>query len=106
MRFLGIGRFTFVAPRLHVLGAVLFLHFLRDVLQRCFAQVDGVGTHVGNVPRFIEVLRDRHGAVHGKAELAAGFLLKGGRRKRIGRRALLRLHFDVADAERGAFALQ
>ncbi len=91
---------------MHVFSAVLFFNFPGDVLQGQFAQVDGIRTHIGNVSGFVKVLRHRHGAVHGKAEFATGFLLQGRSGKRIRWRALLGFYLDVADAERSAFALQ
>src|SRR5204863_7820102 len=36
-----------------------------------------VGTHVGDVAAFVEILGDRHGALGGEAELATCFLLQG-----------------------------
>ena len=48
-------------------------------------QVDGVGTHVGDKSRLVELLCHLHGARNGETELAAGLLLqRGGGERRCG----------------------
>ena len=61
---------------------ILFPEGLADVflgsVQREGGQVGGVGTHVGDVPFFIQLLSDAHGAADGHAQLPRCLLLKQG----------------------------
>ena len=80
--------------------------FLSDqaagVLDRDRGQIGRIGTHVGDVPVFVQALGNLHRPPGGEAELAVGFLLQragGERRVGLGR---VRLVFDLGDAELAA----
>ena len=96
---LGLG---LVAAGLDVFGAVLAFDFLLGHAQRQLAQVDAVGTHVGDVSALVQLLCHLHGACHAEAQLAAGLLLQGGGGEGRRRRAVGGLGLDFAHLEVGA----
>ncbi len=103
VRLLSPFRLSGILTHLMVLLAVLLhdLAFCRTDGQT--RQVHRVGTHVGDLPRFIESLRHHHGLPHGEAQLARCFLLQGGSCERGGRCFLCRSRIDLIDGERGSF---
>ncbi len=70
-------------------------------LQRALRQGCRVGAHVGDVTVVVQPLGDLHGALAGKAQLAAGLLLQGGGHERCRRAATVGLVLHTADGELG-----
>ncbi len=73
---LGLGRIT-PGLGMQVFGAVEFGDPVAGGVDRLVAQVDRVGTHVGDETIFIELLGGLHGLFGPHAQLAVGFLLHG-----------------------------
>ena len=69
-----------------------------------FGEVHRVGTHVGDVSRFVEALCHHHRLCHGEAQLAGGLLLEGRGGEGGGGAFLQRARGDVADGEGGVLA--
>ena len=65
-----------VVPQLEVLLTDALLDLLADGSQSQFAQVDRVGTHIGNQTFFIEPLGQPHGLLDRKAKLTGSLLLE------------------------------
>src|SRR6185312_2799449 len=76
---------------------VLAVYLLGDRVHGRLAEVDAVGTHVGDLPALIQLLRQQHGAADGIAQLTAGFLLKSGCREWGGGCFFTRLDLYVRD---------
>ena len=76
MRFLRIG-FRTIRQRLfrQIFFAKLLFNIFTDCDDGFLTQVRGVGTHVGNVPCFVQTLRHHHGFFHTKAQARTGCLL-------------------------------
>ena len=68
-------------------------------------EVHGVGTHVGDVTGFVQLLGHYHGFAHRETEFAGGFLLQGGGGKRRCRRFLAGVFLHRFGHEMGAFAV-
>ena len=86
----------------HELCAVKLLGLGTSRLDAGIGQRGGVRTHISNVSVFIQTLRDAHGALRGKAQLATGLLLQGGRHERWVRAAGVGLFFDASNPHRGS----
>ena len=76
-------------------GAILLADIFPHRLDRLFAEVGGVGTHVGDVTRFIETLGHHHGLLDPEAQPGGGRLLQGGGDEGGGRLGAGRLVFPV-----------
>ena len=76
-------------------GAILLADIFPHRLDRLFAEVGGVGTHVGDVTRFIETLGHHHGLLDPEAQTGRSGLLQGGRDEGSGRLGAGRLVFPV-----------
>jgi len=96
MRFLGILGFGLELPRFvrHVCGAVALSNNVANFCNGDIGERDRVGTHVRNKTdlvfagqgnTFVELLCNPHGALSVEPQLAGGFLLQGGCRKRRSR---------------------
>ena len=86
----------------HELCAVELLGLSAGGLDACVGQSRGVRTHISNVAVFIQTLRNAHGALRGKAQLAASFLLQRRGHKRWVRAARVRLLLYPGDLHAGA----
>ena len=93
MRFLSVLRFGLECPRLvrHVFGTVALGDDVANFGNGDGGERDRVGTHVRNKTdlvlagkgnAFVKLLRNPHGALRVEPQLARGFLLQGGCRKR------------------------
>ncbi len=78
VRLLRAFAFGGESARLAVACTVLFANGLLCGADGQLAEVDAVGTHIGDVPLLVQTLCDAHRAVHAIAQLAAGFLLQRG----------------------------
>ena len=67
--------------------------------------MDRVGTHIGDLTRFVQTLGDTHGLRDGKAQLTGGFLLQGRGGEGGCRGAAGRLAADVFDDKSGRLEL-
>ncbi len=76
MRFLGALGLGAEHSSLHVVGAVLRANRGGGALQGFLTQIHRIRTHVGDESVFVKPLSQRHGAVHGEAQFAGGFLLQ------------------------------
>ena len=101
MASLGMG---VVVALLHVLVAEIGPDLLFDGAHGEAGEVERVGTHVGDVPGFVEALCEHHGLRHGKAESGVGLLLQGGGGEGGPGGALGRVHLPVGDGECGLAA--
>jgi hypothetical protein len=101
VRLLSVLDLAGVDPRL--VGQVVGAEQLPDLIarggDRRLRQRHRVGSHVGDEAGLVEVLGDRHRALRGEAELAAGLLLHGRGPERGVRAARVRLGLDAADSE-------
>ena len=88
-----------VMAHLEVTLPDVLLDFLADGTQCQVAQVDRVGTHVGNETFFVQALSQSHRLLDREAELAGGFLLQGAGGERRRRGALERLDGHVGHLE-------
>ena len=73
-----------VLSHLEILLTDSLLHLLADGIQRQFAQVHRVGTHIGDETFLIESLCQPHGLLDRESKLAGSFLLQcaGGKGRR------------------------
>ena len=101
---LGALRRGVILAHLRVLLTVELGDLLLGRVDGQAAQVDRVGTHVGDATALVEMLRHHHRLADGEAQLAGGFLLQ--RRRGEGGRghALLGFLLDLLDGERGVLA--
>ena len=106
-RFVRFLRVFFAGVLVRVLRQVFFAKVIADIVanhaHRILTQVSGVGTHVGDVARFIQTLRHHHGFLHAEAQTRAGRLLQRGGNKRRARLAAGRLVFTLQHAIAGFF---
>ena len=64
-----------VSLRGQILGTEVVADIGTHHIQGVLAQVGRVGTHVGDVARFIQTLRHHHGLLHPEAQTRTGGLL-------------------------------
>ena len=96
MGLLGIGLGTVQVRFGRQVGrAILLADVFPHRLDRLFAEVGGVGTHIGEVTRFIEALGHHHGLLDPEAQPGGGRLLQGGGDEGSGRFGAGRLVFPV-----------
>ena len=88
-----------------VILAILVGHDFVGDGKRHVRQVHGVGTHVGDVTGFVELLSDNHRLRHGKAELAGRLLLQSGGGERRRRTLLARGFLNSRYLERSLTAV-
>ena len=100
-------RVFFAGVLIRALRQILLAEVIANVAahhaQRILAQVRRVGTHIGNVSRFIESLGHHHGFLHAEAKTRAGGLLQRGSDKRRARLAAGRFVFTLQHAVAGFF---
>ena len=96
---LGAFGLGLVAAGLDVFGTVFGGDFLLGHAQGEVAEVHAVGTHVGDVSAFVQLLCHLHGSGHAEAKLAAGLLLEGAGGEGSGGGALGGLGLDFVDFE-------
>ena len=82
----------------------VFLDVLADGSQRKIAQVNRVGTHIGDQTFLIQALSQSHSLTHRKAQLAGSFLLQRACGERRRRCALHGLHSHVGYMKLGLLA--
>ena len=75
--FLGGGGFGFEFAHSRIIRAVQPLDKVSRTGDGLPAQIDRVGTHVGDFTVLVEPLGRRHGSFGAKAELCVSFLLQG-----------------------------
>ena len=102
---LGPFRLGVVVPYLGILRAEQLDDLFFRGVQGEGREVHRVGTHVGDQTGFVEPLGDGHRLADGETELAAGFLLQGGRGERRRRGTARFVLFDGGHMERGTDAL-
>jgi hypothetical protein len=95
--------FYFELPPFVIAVAKALLDSAFNVVHRCLAQGDTIGTHISNLATFVKLLRQQHGTAYTIAQLAAGFLLQGrgneGRCRRTPGRLYLYIFYFVAGAD-------
>ena len=105
MGFLSVFHLRGVDARLvrNVVGTIELGSLVASRVNGLLRQGHRVGTHVGDVAAFVEILGDRHGALGGEAELATCFLLQGRGTEGGVRAAGVRLGLHLGDGERSLF---
>ena len=68
-------RLGVVLTRLDIFGTIILLDFLLGHTKSKARQVDRVGTHIGNLTGFVELLGDTHCVGHRETKFAGRFLL-------------------------------
>ena len=74
LRSLGGG---VILAYLAIVLAIEFMYLILRSLDAQAGEVDRVGTHIGNLSVFIEMLCHHHGLRHGESEFAGRLLLEG-----------------------------
>ena len=101
MGFLSVFGFVLIDARLFrdVFVAITIGNRTARHLDRFRRHVDAIGSHVGDVTRFIKALGGAHGLTRAHAELAAGLLLQGGGHEGCGRIARRGFGLDGGDMQ-------
>ena len=99
MGLLGSLRTGVILAYLRIFLAIEFADLLFRSIDTQAGEVDRVGTHVGNLSVFIQVLRYHHRLTDSKAQFAGSLLLQGTGGEGGSRCTLQRFFADAADGE-------